>query len=204
MKRVVAIVVTCVGCSDPGYVCDQNRAHVTWDGRCEFPPARITVDGDASDWESLLVYPIDCPECDPGQVAGVYATETTDGEIAIYASTIGAPFTDNRHRYYLDFGPLAFPYYSVGFAVQPASIFAFMNGTERVDGMPVRAAIGEAGIELAVPISALPFTAGARGYAQLEVAAFGGWEVGQDFFEHPVAGAAVCWDPDSSLCGPGI
>lgn len=203
IAAVITLAIACIGCSDPGYICPQNRAHVTWDGRCVFPPAAITIDGDASDWESLLTYPIDCPECDRGQVAGVYATQTTEGELAIYAATIDAPFTDSRHRYYLDFVPLAFPYYAIGFAVQPASIATFMGNAVLVDGVPVRAAIGATGIELAVPIGALPFTAGATGYGQLEVQEFGSWRVGQDFIANPVPGATVCWDPDSPFCDPG-
>src|ERR1041384_1126147 len=99
MRPWLAIAML-AGCSnDPGYICNQHRVRIPYDGTCAFDPVPITIDGDFRDWQPLLLYAPDCGDCKPGEVAGVYATETPDGEVAMYAQTIGAPITDDTHSY---------------------------------------------------------------------------------------------------------
>lgn len=199
MKWLVAGVVSCAACGDPSLNCAQNRMMVAANSTCEVPPAAIAIDGDLSDWDALLAYPLDCSDCSTGEVGGVYITLTTDDEIAIYAATVGAPLKDQIHRYYIELSPLIGPYYSVGFRVTPTTSEGVIDAVVAVNGYPVRAAFGATGIELAVPRSALPFSAGANAFADLEVRRLGFWERAQNFFAYL---ATVCWDPDSPLCRP--
>jgi hypothetical protein len=199
MKSLAALAFAFAGCSDPGYICDQNRAHTTWDGACDFAPSMIEIDGDLGDWAPLLVYPPDCSDCRPGEVAGVYVTETTNGEVAIFAQTVGAPLMDTRHRYDLQLTPLVLPPYALEFLVTPGGVETVVGYTVSVTGLPVRAAVGPTGIELAIPISALPFTAGANGWGVLEGFQLGTWEIAQDVTPFL---ASVCWDASSPLCQP--
>jgi hypothetical protein len=198
MKRVVVLAML-AGCSDPGGTCAQNRAHVTWDGTCEFPPSAITIDGDLSDWDSLLAYPPDCLDCKPGEVAGMYATITTNGEVAVYAKTIDAPLLDARHSYYVELLPLIEPLYGLGFRVTPSGAEALVGYNIAVTGIPVRSAIGATGVELAVPISALSFTSGTQAYGELDSFEFGSWGYEQLVTPHL---APACWDPQAELCRP--
>lgn len=204
MTRVhaCALLGALVACSDPGAICGRNGQHITFDGTCTFAPSAITIDGDFSDWTSLLAYPPDCPQCANGEVSVVYATTTTEGEVAIYAQTIGRPLTDGSHSYFLELGPIIGPYYGYGWRVRPTTSETIVDYSVTVNGEPVRAAIGDSGIELAVPVRVLPFTASAKASAELEVNKFGTWENEQDFIANPVHYAPVCWDPSSPLCQP--
>src|SRR6476646_5161835 len=131
MRALLALAAVSAlgGCSDPGETCAQNRAHVAWDGTCEFPPAAITIDGDFSDWDALLAYPPDCTDCKTGEIAGMYATITTNGELAVYAQTVGAPLVDPNHSYYLELMPLIQPLYGLGFRVSPSGAQALVGYT---------------------------------------------------------------------------
>jgi hypothetical protein len=200
VKRLVGLAVSCAACSDPGYTCDQNRAHITVDGTCAFDPVAITIDGDFTDWDALELYPPDCPDCAAGAVSGVYATETTNGEIAVYLTTVGPPLTDLGHAYYAGFTPRVFPPYQYGVRARPSKSEVVMSYTIVVGGVPARAAFGATGVELAIPISALPFTAGIDIFGELNRDDFG-WGDAQDI---PYPYATVCWDPTSPLCRPWL
>jgi hypothetical protein len=193
---VPALVVA--ACGDPSLYCEQNRMRVAYDETCEVPPSVIAIDGDLGDWQALLTYPPDCDDCTSGQVAGMYATRTTNDEIAIYAQTVGAPLTDAAHSYYLELSPLAGPYYGFGFRVTPSRIDAMLRFVQ-IDAVPVRAAYGPTGVELAVPMSAVPFSVGANAFGELEKREFGSWVIAQDVFPYL---AVVCWDASSPLCQP--
>lgn len=198
MKRLVGLATACAACSDPGYTCDQNRAHITADGNCIFDPVAITIDGDFSDWAALTTYPPDFPDGAPGTVSAVYATETTDGEYAVYLQTVGAPFTDASHSYYAGLTPRAYPPYQYGVRAHPTTHDVVMNYNIEISGVPAKAAYGPTGVELAIPISALPFTAAADAFGELNIEN-NGWDDGQDV---PYPYATVCWDPSSPLCRP--
>ncbi len=198
LALVGVLASTIVACGDPSRYCEQNRMRVQYDETCEVPPIAIAIDGDLSDWEPLLTYPPDCDECTTGQVAGVYIARTTDDEIAIYAATVGAPLTDATHSYYIELSPLAGPYYGFGFQVTPSKIDALLRFV-RIDSVPVRAAFGSTGVELSLPMSAVPFTVGANAFGELDVLQFGGWVGAQDYYPYL---ATVCWDATSPLCQP--
>lgn len=187
-------------CSDPGYICDQNRAHITFDGTCAVEPVPISIDGDFTDWAPLMTYPPDCPHCAVGFVSGVYATETPNGELAVYLKTMGAPDADAVHAYYAAFEPRARPLYQYGVRVTPSRIDVVMSYGIVLSGVAVKAASSDAGIELTIPISALPFTAGVDVVGELDFYDdVKGWQPEQkDNYPY----ATVCWDPQSPVCLP--
>lgn len=200
MRLALVLVLASVtaGCGDPSMYCEQNRMRVQYNETCQVAPSVIAIDGDLSDWDALLTYPLDCDECTAGQVAGMYVARTTDDEIAIYAATVGAPLSDAAHSYYIELSPLAGPYYGFGFQVTPSQIDTLLRFV-RMSSVPVRAAYGATGVELALPMSAVPFTVGANTFGHLEMRQFGGWVAAQDYYPYL---ATVCWDASSPLCQP--
>ena len=199
MKRLLVLAVA-VGCGDPGFICEETGEHIKYNGTCAPARPTITVDGDFSDWTSLKLPANSCaPECGPGEVTDVVTIVTGNGEVAAFAKVTGA-LDDSVHAYVFSFEPIDGPPFDLDVRLRSTTVETFLS-TTGITGFPARAAMGADGIEVAVPIAALPFTAATYVTARLDVydAGTSSWEFGQQTFVHLVP---ACWDPSSPFCRP--
>jgi hypothetical protein len=188
-------------CAVPSAQCpDYTSAPVN--GRCSYPEHAIAIDGDLADWASVPELSAKCPSCfcpacTPGQAYTVRSTPTADGQVALLVDTGGAPMA-GAFAYSVGLSPLDGPQYALTFQLFAGGTPVITLGDVAITGLPVEVAYGATGIELAIPVDALPFGGGFVANAALERKQLGKWE----FAQQVVPTIAACWDPSASICLP--
>ena len=198
MIRIASIAILLAACGDPGNKCpERGGTEVSFGTACVFAPRTIAIDGDLSDWSGI---PSDMPVIggNAGDVQGVHSTLTPDGNLAMYIETVAAPLELVTTRYRVELYPLDGPAYTLALDLQPTASIVEL-GTNTLGGFPLAAAFGPTGIELAMPISALPFGGGLAIETAVVQRRAGSWGVAQSAVPQIVY---VCWDPHSPLCQP--
>ena len=195
MKRAL-LALAIAGCSgNPNGFCPADNTTDPGPG-CSVPVATITIDGDKADWAAIPVR--DCPLCAAGDVAQIRSVHTADGRIAFLLDTLGRPVVDANHSYVISLGPLREPSYWIDVLLQPGATPSTALNSLPFTGLPVEFAYGEAGIEVAFPIAALPHNGGVVAYADLEVFQQDMWALQQA----RSALVTACWDPAAPMCQP--
>lgn len=202
MIRMIIAAFVLAACGNPDNKCPQHGGtDVSFGSACVFAPHAIAIDGDFSDWADV---PSDRPLIGggsndvSGEVQGVHATLTPDGNVAMYLETLGAPLDVATNRYHVELFPLDGPSYLLALELQPAADFVDL-GVNTLHGFPLEVAFGATGIELAMPISALPFGGGLAIETATLQRRVGTWNTAQ--LEVPAV-VYVCWDKHSPLCLP--
>jgi hypothetical protein len=163
---------------------------------CTVESREVTIDGDDAEWVGVASNR--CPDCQPGFVVALRALRTPDGRLALRADTQGPPLVDANHAYHFWLEPISGPPNFVDVRAQRGAAPEVGVDGVPLSGIPIELAIGN-GIELAIPVAALPYRGGVSAYANLEVIdPTGAGGLAQDRFELVQA----CWDPTSPVCQP--
>jgi hypothetical protein len=186
------------GGTSPAGFCAANHATDPGPG-CTVPMASIAIDGDEAEWSSVPSIACTLSSCASGDVSQIRSLRTGDGRIAFLLDIQDAPVADGNHSYLISIGPLREPSYWIDIRVsrglEPEVSLNFL----RLTGLPVEHAYGPSGIELALPVAALPHKGGVNVFGALEVVD-GSLEWVPQQVEY--AFASACWDPRSPVCQP--
>ena len=203
-----ALAYALAACSAPQLDCPDTTT-TTAGASCSYPAHAIAIDGDLADWDpvpspSEACTACRCTTCTAGQVVGLRGTRTDDGNVALLVETDGEPASTSS-SYLVSMFPLEGPQYALAVrAVVGGAPTVTLAGTP-VAGVPVQAAAGGAsspagtwGLELEIPIDALPFAGGFGVNAELEQYRLAAWDAAQA----QVPTIATCWDAGAPVCQP--
>jgi len=207
VKRAIAIALLIAACKgdDPyaggagGNACLDGSYRDPGPGCTVAPLADVTVDGHADEWTDERVrYPFSASCCGNGDPGELFIARTNDGaSLAMFMPIIGAALTDVGHNYVVHFRRYGTTYDQPG-AISAEVVMSSSQGFMRINGIPVYGipieyAFGPDGLELRVPLDALPYPGSAYVDARL-VKAIGGQVIDEALFT-----SQLCWntaDPD--------
>lgn len=166
-------------------------------GACVTPGGSFTVDGLGDDWadsEKYVFHATSC--CTDGDAGSLQAAVDNLGNLVLYLDVVGTPVTDGSVLYNVLFrrpdmfyGEDGNQYFNVFFDGTSARLQ--LNGLE-VYGVPIEAAVGADGVEMRVPIAALPMPGAAIIAPETYVRAADGSYLQRD---EPEFDDILCWDP---------
>lgn len=202
-RLALALALTLAACAGGPLVRCPDLTEVPLGASCAPPPRAIAIDGDLSDWQAIPDPVANCStcfctDCTAGQVTTLRATPTTDGKLALLVETGGAPTPPLDASYLVVIGPLTGPGFALALTIgsgAPAIAIGDNVAATAFTGLPAASAYGGSGVELALPLDALPLGGGALAYA-VELDSTG-------MFEQDIAPTiATCWDGSSAICQP--
>lgn len=207
---LIALLAACRG-DDPysggfgGESCLAGSYRDPGPGCTAAPLATVVIDGRADEWQDeRLLYPHSASCCTEGDPYAVYVGLDGAGGVAFLIPMIGAAITDGTAIYTIEmrrpgmlFGEVGNVYFEL--EITPAYAQPYLNGVP-VYGIPVEWAFGPGGLEIRLPLDALPYPGESIFAGYVYVLSGGAY-----YQRNPPAFASLfCWDPnDPTACTLG-